>query len=119
MADHPILNFNYAAPRVPYTRTGRSEWLTHWIAGETFDAAVLAGLGFQINQHYAVVIYRPRGEGLNGVQFAAMVQQEAARRGISGPIFPHETAAVLFHPVEDPQQTARLKCKTEEIRKQR
>jgi len=118
MADQPIFNYNYTAPRVPFARTGRSEWLTHWIAGETFDSTFLEGLGFQSNQYYAVVIYQPRGESLSGLQFATMVQQEAGRRSISGPIFPLETSAVLFHPVEDPQQTARLKLKTEEIRGQ-
>jgi len=118
MADHPTINFTYTAPRLPYTRAGRSEWLQHWMSGEAFDPSVLEGYGFQANLYYAVVIYRPRNEALNGVQFAAMVQQEAARRGICGPIFPHGTSAVLFHPVEDPQQTTRLKRKTEEIREQ-
>jgi purine catabolism regulator len=33
-------------------------------------------------------------------------------------VLAYENSAVLFHPVEDPQQTTRLKRKTEEIREQ-
>jgi purine catabolism regulator len=118
MTDHSSINYTYAAPRIPYARAGRSDWLQLWLDGETFDPASLESLGFQPNQYYAVVIYRPRNDTFSGPQFTVMVQQESARRGINGPLFPYENSAILFHPVEDPQQTTRLKRKTEEIREQ-
>lgn len=55
---------------------------------------------------------------ISGAQFATLLHSEANRRGINGPVFAYGDQAVLFHPVEDPQQTTRLKRKTEEIRKQ-
>ncbi|RMF53277.1 MAG: hypothetical protein D6749_02730 [Chloroflexota bacterium] len=107
-------------------RNGRAEWLHRWLEGETPDAALLEQYGFQPDQYYAVVLYRPMSfsehalsAAANGAQLVALLQTEANRRGINGPVclYDNQTAA-LFHPVEDPQQTTRLKRKTEEIRKQ-
>ncbi|MFN7209930.1 MAG: PucR family transcriptional regulator [Aggregatilineales bacterium] len=106
-------------------RSGRAEWLYRWLEGETPDAALLEQYGFQAGQYYAVVLYRPAlppdhslSPATGGAQFAALLHTEANRRGINGPVFAYGDQAVLFHPVEDPQQTTRLKRKTEEIRKQ-
>ncbi len=107
-------------------RSGRTEWLYRWLEGETPDAALLEQCGFQAGQYYAVVLYRPAlfpdhalSPAGSSAQFAKLLHTEANRRGINGPVFAYEDHAVaLFHPVEDPQQTTRLKRKTEEIRKQ-
>jgi purine catabolism regulator len=111
--------------RTPTLRSGRSEWLYRWLNGETPDAGTLEQHGFQNGQYYAVVIYRPVGNSasisgsLSSAQLAALLHVEASRRNICGPVLAYEGAsAVLFHPVEDPQQTARLKLKTEIVRKQ-
>jgi len=53
---------------------------------------------------------------MSGSQFANLLHIEAVRRGVLGPVVAYDTMAVLFHPVENPQQTAHLKRKTEEIR---
>lgn len=88
------------------------------------DASLLEQQGFQVNQYYAVVLYRPilnatTSNLLSSAQLAALVHVEASRRNICGPVLAYENiSTVLFHPVEDPQQTTRLKRKTEEIRKQ-
>ncbi|MCS6871638.1 MAG: helix-turn-helix domain-containing protein [Anaerolineae bacterium] len=107
-------------------RNGRAEWLHRWLEGETPDAASLEQYGFQAQQYYAVVLYRPAichdhalAQATNSVQLATLLQAEANRRGINGPVFAYDDrTTALFHPVEDPQQTTRLKRKTEEIRKQ-
>ena len=116
MADQ-VLNYTAMRSRVTL-RAGRSEWLQAWLDGETPEPAVLDQHGFQPHLYYAVVIYRQANESISGQQFAALVHSEAARRNISGPLMAYGNAAVLFHPVEDPQQTTRLKRKTEEIRDQ-
>lgn len=112
--------------RAPTFRSARAEWLYRWLDGETPDPALLEQHGFQAAHYYAVVIYRPilfpdpsSTQAANSTQFAAFLHVEANRRGINGPVFAYDdNAAVLFHPIEDPQQTTRLKRKTEEIRKQ-
>jgi purine catabolism regulator len=117
MADQ-ALNFNYVASRSQSIRTSKIDWLPAWLNGEIPDPMVLEQQGFQVLQFYAVVIYRPETDAMSGAQFASMLHAEATRRGISGPIMVHNNAAVLFHPVEEPRQTMRLKHKTEEIREQ-
>jgi len=122
---HAINAVGQPSRAVPF-RSGRTEWLHRWLEGEAPDAALLEQYGFQADQYYAVVLYRPTAfhdhtlpQAANSAQFAALLQAEAIRRGVNGPVFAYdERAAVLFHPVEDPQQTTRLKRKTEEIRKQ-
>ncbi len=119
MADQaPNYTYNFPAVRNQPVRTGRADWLQSWLSGEMLDAGVLEHQGFQPHQYYAVVIYRTEIDSLSGSQLANLVHTEAARRGISGPVMPYGTSAILFHPVEDPQQTTRLKRKTEEIREQ-
>ncbi len=118
MADH-VFSYSYTPLRGQAVRPpSKQEWLQGWLNGETPDPLVLEQYGFQPHQYYAVVIYRIGVDSVNGAQLAAMLHVEAARRGISGPILPYGAAAVLFHPVEEPQQTARLKLKTTEIREQ-
>jgi purine catabolism regulator len=101
-------------------RSGRAEWLQRWLDGDMPEPSILEQQGFQPNQYYAVVIYRPAGTyALSAPQLATLVHVEAMRRNINGPVMGFDSlSAVLFHPVEDPQQTTRLKRKTEEIRKQ-
>ena len=102
-------------------RSGRTEWIHRWLEGETPDAGTLEQHGFQPAQFYAVVIYRPARDlnAVSSAQLTALLHAEAVRRNICGPVVAHEkSAAVLFHPVEDPQQTTRLKRKTEELRRQ-
>jgi len=111
--------------RTPNLRSGRTEWLQRWLEGETPDISLLEQQGFQTSQYYAVVIFRLAKNTssnlptINSSQLAAMLHVEASRRNICGPVIAYEgISAVLFHPVEDPQQTARLKLKTEQIRAQ-
>jgi purine catabolism regulator len=118
MADQ-VLNFNYIATRSPSSmRSTKTDWLQAWLNGEMPDALMLEQHGFQAQQFYAVVIYRPETDAITGEKLALLLQGEAARRGISGPVMAYNNAAVLFHPVEEPRQTMRLKHKTEEIREQ-
>jgi purine catabolism regulator len=117
MADQAF-TYTYTPLRNQPVRTNRQEWLQGWLNGDMPDPLVLEQYGFQPHQYYAVVIYQLGNDSINGAQFASMLHVEAARRGISGPILPYGGTAVLFHPVEEPQQTARLKLKTTEIREQ-
>lgn len=118
MADHQAFNYYTPAARQQTQRTTKPDWLQSWLRGENPDPLTLEQHGFQTHQYYAVVIYRTDSNRINGTQFAATLQTEAARRGISGPVVAHSNYAVLFHPVEEPKQTMRLKHKTEEIRQQ-
>jgi purine catabolism regulator len=118
MVDHQVVNYYTPAVRQQQQRPNRPDWLQGWLRGETPDVTMLEQHGFQPHQYYAVVIYRVNTESVSGAQFAAILQAEAARRGINGPVVAHGSYAVLFHPVEEPKQTMRLKHKTEEIRQQ-
>ncbi|MEP7288677.1 MAG: helix-turn-helix domain-containing protein [Chloroflexota bacterium] len=118
MADQQTLNYYTPVSRTQIIRTGRTDWLQGWLNGDTPDPVVLEQQGFQEHLYYAVVIYRAASDSVNGPQFAALLQSEATRRGIFGPVITYGSAAVLFHPVEEPKQTMRLKHKTEEIRQQ-
>src|SRR5947209_6179003 len=99
MADNQTLTYFQPASRVPVTR--RTDWLQSWLSGETPDSLTLEQQGFQAHLYYAVVIYRASGDALAGAQFASLLQGEATRRGINGPVLSHGAAAVLFHPVEE------------------
>ncbi len=118
MADHQAFTYYTPTVRQQTQRTNKPDWLQAWLKGETPDPSTLEQLGFQLHQYYAVVIYRANSDTISGTQFAAILQTEANRRGISGPVIAHSSYAVLFHPVEEPKQTMRLKHKTEEIRQQ-
>jgi len=97
-------------------RLPKSDWLQNWRNGETPEPSLLEQCGINTHTFYAVVIYRSEGDSVGGPQLAALLQNEAVRCGISGPVFPYGSTAVLFHPVEEPRLTMRLKHKTEEIR---
>lgn len=105
-----------------HTRTGlranRTDWLRAWLDSEPLEPGVFEQQGFHMHLYYAVVIYRQPNEFISGAQFASILHTEAGRRGVNGPVTAHGAVAVLFHPVEDPRQTTRLKHKTEEIREQ-
>src|SRR5260221_6262229 len=116
MADYQTIN--YPAVRPSTLRTGRSEWLQNWLDGDAPDMIFWEQQGFQAHLYYAVVIFKSNANTVNGTQFAALLHVEVSRRGMSGPVMAYGECAVLFHPVEDPQQTARLKLKTGEIREQ-
>ncbi len=122
MADNQPINYYVPISRPQAQRTSPApmdaDWLQNWLQGKTPDAATFEQHGFQLQNFYSVVIYRAAGASANGEQFAALLQAEATRRGIKGPVMPYQESAVLFHPVEEPRQTMRLKHKTEEIRQQ-
>ncbi len=118
MADQQTLNYYTPTARPPISRVNKPDWLQGWLNGETPDPTVLEQQGFQTHLYYSVVIYRVAGDLLGGTQFASLLQTEAVRQGISGPVLVYGASAVLFHPVEEPKQTMRLKHKTEVIRQQ-
>src|SRR5437762_13951453 len=89
MADNQTLNYYQPAARTSVVRTTRTDWLQAWLSGETPDSLTLEQQGFQAHLYYAVVIYRDSGEALGGAQFAALLQGEANRRGINGPVLAH------------------------------
>ncbi len=104
-----------AAPRAV-----RTDWIEHWLAGASPDSVLLEQQGFVPQQYYAVVVYRLAGNAPLTAQMTAQcvasLQQEASKRRLSGTVLIYHDSAVLFHPVEDPQQTQRMKRLTEEIR---
>lgn len=108
----------YLPARIRTLRMGRSEWLHSWLEGETPDNTLLEQHGFQSHLYYAVVIFETRQETATSNQLSQLLHTEATRRMIHGPVVTFGNAAVLFHPVETPQQTTRLKWKTQEIRDQ-
>lgn len=118
MADQQTFNYYNSTLRTQAVRPAKADWLQRWLNGETPEMAVVEQLGFQPQLYYAVVIYRTASDAVAGPQFTAMMQHEANRRGIVGPVVNYGATAVLFHPVEEPKQTMRLKHKTEEIRQQ-
>jgi PucR family transcriptional regulator, purine catabolism regulatory protein len=94
------------------TRPQRTDWLTRWVTGEVPEAALWEQPHVVPDQYYAVVIYRPQGN-INAGHMVALLAQETASKRLLCPIFPYADQVVLFHPVEDPSQTARLKNKAE------
>src|SRR5579859_6167742 len=114
MAENQAINYYVPIPRPQAQRTPPlpidADWLQNWLQGKTPDPAVFEHHGFQMQQFYSVVIYRAAGASANGEQFAALLQAEATRRGIKGPVVPYEQSAVLFHPVEEPQ-IGRASCR--------
>lgn len=116
MAEYPNA-LNYSSYNRPASaRSNRHDWVEDWLNGIMPDAAQLEQYGFQMNQFYGVVVYRVSGNLVPSNQFAMMLQAEAIKRRLNGPVLAFRDTAVLFHPVEDPQQTQRLKRLTEEIR---
>lgn len=97
-------------------RIGRNEWVESWLLGELPDSALLEQVGFQNQQFYSAVVYRVRGIHVQTAQLASALHNEAIRRRLNGPVLTFRDAALLFYPVEDPQQTQRLKRLTEEMR---
>ncbi len=110
-------NVSYGAFQRPTTlRIGRNDWIERWLAGESPDYSLLEQHGFDPQQYYAVVVYRLSSAHIAASQFAAQLHTEALRRRLSGPVLTFRDQAILFYPIEDPQQTQRLKRLTEEMR---
>jgi purine catabolism regulator len=110
-------SLTYATYTRPGTlRIGRNEWVESWLLGELPDGALLEQHGFQLHQFYSVVVYRIRGIHVQTAQIATVLHNEAMRRRLNGPVLTFRDSVVLFYPIEDPQQTQRLKRLTEEMR---
>src|SRR5258708_17657611 len=103
MSESQTLNYYtpVARPQTPVQRPTKPDWLQAWLKGETPDAAILELHGFQAQLYYSLVIYRAADDSVTGTQFAALLQAEAVRRGITGTVLVHVLAAVLFHLVEE------------------
>ncbi len=118
MADYQGSYAGYARSTMP--RVSQAErtdnWIENWLNGGTPESALWDQYGFQPQQFYAVVIYRVVGPTPAHPQWATILGQEAVRRHVNGPVLSYHESGVLFHPIEDPQQTQRLKRLTEEIR---
>lgn len=98
-------------PRAP----GRFDWLDHWLGTSSSDMTALEQHGLRTDQFYAAVLYKSSavlGEG----HLVALLQSETARRRLPAPVFGYRDLVVLFMPVEDPQQTQRLKRVADELR---
>ncbi len=118
MADYQASysGFQRVAPRVNHSDRV-SDWLDTWLEGSAPDSVLLEQHGLQTQHFYAVVVYRSlRSSAALPAQCTTYLQQEAARRRLSGPVLTYRDGVVLFYPIEDPQQTQRLKRLTEEMR---
>jgi len=103
-------------PRPPMLRVGRNDWLEAWFNGDLPDTSILEQNGFIAGQFYSAVVYRLSDTQGQSTQFATLLHNEATRRRLNGPVLTFRDSAILFYPVEDPQQTQRLKRLTEEMR---
>jgi len=121
MADFAMTGVNYAWPA---PRVGHADWVDNWLSTALPDHVLLEQYGIRSNQFYAAIIYKankpnkeitsPLPEG----QLAALLQAEVARRRLDAPVLTYRESAVVFLPVQDPQQTQRLKRLTETLREQ-
>jgi purine catabolism regulator len=100
---------------VPPRSASRFDWLDNWLSTNSPEATVLEQHGLRTDHFYATVLYKssvPLGDG----HLVALLQSEVVRRRLTAPVFGYRDLAVLFLPIEDPQQTQRLKRLSEELR---
>jgi len=118
MAENQAINYCVPLAWVQTRESAPPPILPIWLQGKTPDLAAFEQHGLQLQHFYSAAIYQAADASINGQQFAELLQIAATWRGIDGPVMPYENSAVLFHLVEEPRQTMRLKRQTEEIRQQ-
>lgn len=95
------------------------DWITDWLANPTADDALLALRASQENYQpglwYALVLFRwvPTNDRVGGAfspeRMVRLVQTELHQRRIQAPVGQYVDRAVLLFPLDEPQQTQRLK----------
>ncbi|MBI5958317.1 MAG: helix-turn-helix domain-containing protein [Chloroflexi bacterium] len=95
------------------------DWITEWLTSPAADDALLAlragQENFQPGLWYAVALFhwRPTGERANGLfspdRMVRVAQAELRQRRIQAPLGQYVDRAVLLFPLDEPQQTQRLK----------
>lgn len=95
------------------------DWITEWLADPAADDALLALRaekdGYQAGVWYAVVLFQwlPSSEQVSGSfspeRMVRQIQAEVHQRRIQAPVGLYADRVVLFFPLDEPQQTQRLK----------
>lgn len=95
------------------------DWITEWLSNPAADDALLAlragQEGFQAGAWYAAVLFHwlPSDEGPRGSfspeRMVRIIQNELNQRRIHAPVGQYADRAVLLFPLDEPQQTQRLK----------
>jgi purine catabolism regulator len=104
----------------------RHDWITDWLTNPVADDALLALRAakdnFQAGVWYAVVLFQwmPGTERAQGIfspdRMVKLVQGELRQRRIHAPVGQYTDRAVVFFPLDEPQQTQRLKQMVEMLR---
>ena len=101
------------------------DWIGDWLTNPAADDALLALRAekdnLQAGLWYAVVLFQwLPADRLNGAfspeRMARLIQAEVRQRRIQAPVGQHLDRAVLFFPLDEPQQTQRLKQMVEMLR---
>lgn len=97
----------------------KHDWITDWLTNPAADDALLALRAakdnFQAGVWYAVVLFQWTGgshranAGFSPDRMVKMVQSELRQRRIQAPVGQYIDRAVVFFPLDEPQQTQRLK----------
>ena len=100
------------------TRPAR-DWITEWLSDPAADDSLLALRaekdGYQAGVWYALVLFQwlPSPERVGGAfspeRMVRLIQSELHQRRIQAPVGLYADRAVLFFPLDEPQQTQRLK----------
>jgi purine catabolism regulator len=95
------------------------DWISEWLSDPAADDALLALRaekdGFQAGIWYALVLFQwiPSTEHVGGTfspeRMVRLIQSEMSQRRIQAPVGLYADRAVLFFPLDEPQQTQRLK----------
>lgn len=95
------------------------DWLTDWLNGTGADDALLAlraeKESYQIDAWHAVVLFHwlPSNDRAGGTfspeRMVSLIQTEIRQRRIHAPVGQYADRAVMLFPLDEPQQTQRLK----------
>lgn len=103
----------------------RGDWVQMWLSGTPTDDDLLMTRaqqgGFDVESLFVVVIFRAvasGGQSLPLESLMALVRDDMARRQIAGAVGQYVDVIVALYPLENAQQTARLRAQVEEVRLQ-
>ncbi len=103
----------------------RHDWITDWLTNPAADDTLLALRAakdnFQAGVWYAVVLFQrlpgsERAQVFSPDRMAKLIQSELRQRRIQAPVGQYTDRAVVFFPLDEPQQTQRLKQMVEMLR---